>query len=347
MITLPLIATATTVVAANVLFYRWYIVFARERNITDIPNYRSAHAEPVPGGGGVGFAGTTILGMIVFLIWSGQGVSAPFLVTLAVMTVVLLVGWTDDLRGLSQAFRMGIYSLAAVAVVLFVGKFSTFYIPLIGIVQTGILGYLLAFLWIVGWLNAYNFMDGLDGMAALQAMIIALGWCIFTWKWNLPGLFALNALLLAGIGVFLVYNWSPARVFMGDGGSVFLGLIFGVMPLLADSMLDNVLAGFVVWPATLMLWPFLFDTLYTFVRRLAAGERVFVAHRSHLYQRLYRIGWSHDRVTILYSFYALLSLAGAVLFEQGGKWVRLGVAVFMLLYSLLHVLFVRRMEKKS
>lgn len=346
MITIPLIVTVTAVVAVNVLFYRWYVRFAQARNFTDVPNHRSAHEEPVPGGGGIGFGVTAIAGMAVYLLLSGQGFNMPMGTTLAVMSAVLLTGWADDFRGLPALFRFGIYSLAAVAVMLFVGHFSSFYIPFLGMLETGMVGYLLAFLWILGWLNAYNFMDGLDGMAALQAMVISFGWCVFAWKWNLPVLFALNGLLLAGSGVFLVFNWSPAKVFMGDGGSVLLGLSFGVMPLLATTLSENVLAGYVVWPAVLMLWPFLFDSFYTFVRRAAAGEDLLDPHRSHLYQRLHKIGWSHDRVTVLYAFYALLSLAAAILFEQGDRWTRLGVGIFVLTISAGHVLMVHFLEQR-
>src|SRR5690606_16101459 len=107
--------------------------------------------------------------------------------------------------------------------------------------------------------NIYNFMDGIDGIATVQAIGTSSGWMIFSALWGLPELFALNTCILTAVTVFLLFNWPPARIFMGDVGSLFLGFAFAIMPFLASSMSGFVAAGEAIWLAGLLLWPFLFD----------------------------------------------------------------------------------------
>jgi len=214
--------------------------------------------------------------------------------------VIALLGWMDDRYELSSVLRFLVQTVIAIVVLLQIEWIDQLYLPPIGFVELGILGVLLSWLWIVGTINIYNFMDGVDGIASVQAIGASAGWMSFSAWYNLPELFALNLILLAAVSVFLIFNWSPARIFMGDIGSLFLGLTYAVMPFMATHLTLAPQPGFIIWIAVLLLWPFLFDGVYTLICRAIRGENIFRAHRSHLYQRLNKAGWSHSRVSGLY-----------------------------------------------
>jgi UDP-N-acetylmuramyl pentapeptide phosphotransferase/UDP-N-acetylglucosamine-1-phosphate transferase len=175
-------------------------------------------------------------------------------------------------------------------------------LPVIGEVSLGSVGIPVTFLWIVGLINATNFMDGIDGITGAQAIIATSSWAVVGWLMRDQTVTTLSILLASSSLGFLVHNWPPARVFMGDVGSAFLGYSLSVLPLL--------IAPAPTWSAMtaiLLVWPFLFDTGFTFLRRLSRAENVFAAHRSHLYQRLIAAGYAHRPVTLLYIGLAVMS----------------------------------------
>jgi UDP-N-acetylmuramyl pentapeptide phosphotransferase/UDP-N-acetylglucosamine-1-phosphate transferase len=181
----------------------------------------------------------------------------------------------------------------------------------------GWLGLIITFFWIIWLTNAYNFMDGIDGIAGTQGLTAGIGWLLtgIFFKLEITG-FLGGVLALSNLG-FLLHNWQPAKIFMGDVGSAFLGFTFAVIPLIALNEMQNGqthLAAAAIW----LVWLFVFDTLYTFFRRLLRGEKFWLAHRSHLYQRLVITGYSHQFVTVLYGFLSVIILA-SVLF-----WLRTG-----------------------
>jgi UDP-N-acetylmuramyl pentapeptide phosphotransferase/UDP-N-acetylglucosamine-1-phosphate transferase len=167
----------------------------------------------------------------------------------------------------------------------------------------------LALLWVVGLTNAFNFMDGIDGIAACQAITAGLGWGFLALQAGVPFAAALGFLLASSSLGFLCHNWSPARVFMGDVGSLFLGFTLAMLPFLVGELSRDRSGTGLACSAVSLMWPFVFDSTFTFLRRLIKGENVFDAHRSHLYQRLVRAGWSHPAVTFLY---AVLGITGVI-----------------------------------
>lgn len=281
---------------------RWLL----SRSILDIPNQRSSHAVPTPRGGGLAVVALVLL---TALVWSAltqnwrQG-----LVFSAAGLVIAVVGWLDDVRSLPARLRFLVQGLAALLCVFGLGYFRSIDIPLLGELRLGWVGLPITILWIVGLTNAFNFMDGLDGITGGVAAAAGLGWALLSAL--TPGLRSDLAFWLAlvtaaaSIG-FLGHNWHPARIFIGDVCSTFLGFTFAVLPLLpAGGEGDALLAG------TAMLWAYILDTGLTFLRRLLQGEHVFSAHRTHLYQRLFISGIPAPRVSALY---ILLTLAGAAL----------------------------------
>lgn len=211
------------------------------------------------------------------------------------------ISWIDDLHSLPVSIRLISHSLAAVIAIVSLGYWHTIDFPVIGQIHLGIIGLPITFFWIIGLTNAYNFMDGIDGIAAGQAIIVGLWWTVYGWICGQPLLTVLSFLLTCSSIGFLAHNWPPARIFMGDVGSAFLGYTFAILPLMANvpSITDQGWNGSLL-AGVLINLPFLIDTTYTFLRRMLNGENVFRAHRSHIYQNLVKAGYSSRGVTSLY-----------------------------------------------
>jgi UDP-N-acetylmuramyl pentapeptide phosphotransferase/UDP-N-acetylglucosamine-1-phosphate transferase len=308
---------------------------ALRRNHLDVPNERSSHTAPTPRGGGaviflVLFAGLTtgaaIDGEFIFI--------APFLFGAAIISVI---SFLDDLFSLPNWLRFAIHAAAALQTIWAYGYFNSF---LPAAVNFPFFGQLVTILWIVGLTNAYNFMDGIDGIAGTQGFVAGAGWALIGFFVNQPLIMLIGGLLAAACLGFLRHNWHPARIFMGDVGSALLGYSFAVLPLLAHKRAQGswAIVGF------LLVWTFVFDTVLTFCRRALRGENIFAAHRSHLYQRLVIAGWRHDAVTLVYGFLAVFgaSLAGLLLATSNRAFLFPAAAAAGVLW-----MFVRQIEIKK
>jgi UDP-N-acetylmuramyl pentapeptide phosphotransferase/UDP-N-acetylglucosamine-1-phosphate transferase len=252
----------------------------------DTPNARSNHKAPVPRGGGIAMIGTIAAAWIG--LWA-IGVLPPASLAIAAdMLALAVVSWIDDRRGLSPAVRL-LAQFAAVAAGVWVlpqGAVFQDWLPF------GLERAAMAVVW-VWFLNLFNFMDGIDGIAGSEAVAIGAGLVLvlsFGGARDI-GIAAPAAAIAAAALGFLVWNWAPARIFMGDVGSVPLGYVLGY--LLCRLAIDG------WWKAALILPAyFVADATLTLLRRLARGERVWQAHREHFYQRAVRRGLSHDAVVL-------------------------------------------------
>ena len=290
---------------------RW----ALRSNMLDIPNERSSHTQPRPRGGGLAIVAISLIGLIIIWILRPAWSWLTLIVYVAGAILIAVVSFIDDAHSLSNRVRFAAHSLSALLVIVFIGYWSRVPLPVLGILNLGWLGAVITFLWIVGMINAYNFMDGIDGLAGGQAVVAGLGWTILGWSDNQPLVVALGLLLAASSLGFLGHNWSPARIFMGDVGSAFLGYTFAVLPIIAAQHEPRLtLAG------VLLVWPFIFDTVFTFLRRLVNHENIFTAHRSHLYQRLVATGLSHKGVASLYIGLAIIGLVCSVALVMNWRW---------------------------
>ncbi|HQF39924.1 MAG TPA: glycosyltransferase family 4 protein [Opitutaceae bacterium] len=234
---------------------------------------------------------------------------SAILVVLAAALFIAAISLRDDFRSLGAGLRFACHFAAAGAVVWAVGAFDRLGVPLAGEYPLGtVAGTGLTLLWIVGLTNVYNFMDGIDGIAGVQGVVAGLGWAVAGACLGAPTAALLGVVLAGGCAGFLVHNWSPAKIFMGDVGSAFLGFLFAVVPLVAVREAPEFAAR---WPvfAALAVWPFVGDGFLTFVRRLLKREKVWEAHRSHLYQRLVLTGWKHRLVSELYAGWAAAMVA--------------------------------------
>jgi Fuc2NAc and GlcNAc transferase len=283
------------------LVRRW----ALERAMLDRPGVRSAHMVPTPRGGGLAIA-AVILGSTVLL-----GIArlvAPDVVIALVGggVVVTASGWLDDLRGLTPAIRAAAHSIAAVWAVFWLGGLPRLELGFAE-ASLGPAGFLLGIVGIVWSINLYNFMDGIDGLAAVEAVTVGLAAGTLLFALGETDLALLGFLTAGASAGFLVWNWPPARIFMGDVGSGLLGFIFPVLALASENRGSLPIA---VW--IILLGVFVLDSTITLVRRALKGEPVHQAHARHAYQRATRFYGSHTRVTA--SVLVLnVALAGAAL----------------------------------
>jgi len=290
----------------------WRRVAERQR-ILDVPNHRSLHRVPTPRGGGV-LIPIVIVGALLASdeAWQRWCASGVWLLTASVLAIAAVSLW-DDLSSAPTWLKLVIHVATAGVAIAVIGYPSTLPVPILGTVDVGIVGLPLALLWLVGLTNAYNFMDGIDGLAGMQAAVAGAGWMLIGSLAGVPLLGLLGSLILGAALGFLVHNWSPARVFMGDVGSASLGFVFAVMTLIGGTSDVSLLAT-----GALLVWPFVFDTGLTLCRRLVHREPVFTAHRTHLYQRLVVAGYNHRSVSIAYAGLAAVGVACAVLIARDG-----------------------------
>ncbi len=282
--------------------------FAIGRNLLDVPNARSSHEIPTPRLGGLA---------VIAGVWS----AAPFIeggfLLLAAATFAGLVGMLDDVFDLRFWMKA-----AGQAVVAFV--FLLFLPPPLWVAAGPLwpLALLFGVVWVVAVVNAYNFMDGIDGIAGGTAILNALFLSALVGSSSTSGFGAGLAALGAAAAGFLVWNVSPARIFLGDSGSHFVGFFLGAVALYAEPVGGNPYLSFVV--VAVVFAPFLFDTAFTLVRRARAGKNIFDAHREHIYQRITPDPAKHRQVSNVY--YALAALSGlAALLAAGGTPLRLSL----------------------
>lgn len=281
------------------------ILLATRLQLVDVPSRRSAHALPTARGGGMPLVVTCCLASIaVCLRWPAYAFPVAMGIILP-SAVIAAVGFWDDIRPLRATLRLVIQIGVAALVVGVLGPVEQLEVSGIGAIEFGWLAWPLSILWVVGWINAYNFMDGSDGMAALGAVAVAAGFVAITFTIGDFPTVLLASFAGAAAAGFLVYNWSPARVFMGDVGSAFLGAFFAAVMLLDASGTSD--RAFL--PMAMAAWPYIYDPFLTVIRRVWAGHNPLVPHREFLFHRLVRAGVSHSTVAVVY---ALLAGVGAL-----------------------------------
>jgi UDP-N-acetylmuramyl pentapeptide phosphotransferase/UDP-N-acetylglucosamine-1-phosphate transferase len=315
---------------------RWTVL----HNLLDFPNERSSHIIPTPRGGGLALVIVTIIsiGLLYFIgpRSSVNGLSSIFLGAILVAGVSL---W-DDFHPLPYWIRLLVHLVVAGIVVIEVGYWRVFYLPFIGAIYLGWTGLPVTIFWVVGMINAYNFMDGVDGIAGGQGVIAGLGWAVFGMLSGQSFIASVGVVLAASCLGFLGHNWPPAKIFMGDVGSTFLGYTFAVLPVVAgqhDTQLSFI--------GVLLVWPFIFDTAATFLRRLVHNENIFSAHLSHFYQRLVATGFSHKKIASLYIGLSIISLGCSTALFMKWHWADNLVVLIMVTMSLSLWLGTRRRER--
>lgn len=279
-------------------------VMARRRQLLDYPNERSSHSNAVPRMGGAAFGLVILIWAVALLLWFNEG-TVPIWAALFAGTGIYLLGVADDFFSLPSVIRLVVQGALAAGLLATMGG----RMPVLAGIPNSLVWATL-WLWLVGLTNAYNFMDGIDGIGGLQAVVAGAYWMFASGGTRSPVGIIGGCIACAASG-FLWLNWRPAKIFMGDAGSTLLGFLFAALPLLAGMEKQGQLEKWKeVAAAALVVSPFLLDTCATFIRRIYKRENIIEAHRSHLYQRLVDKGHSHQFVSVLYG---VLSAIGAAL----------------------------------
>lgn len=285
--------------------------YANKKAIFDIPNERSSHVIPVPRGGGLAIIIVFYTGLIYFQ----ESIDSKLFYALLCAIPIALISFMDDIVTLSSKIRFFVQSASAWMALYFLGGVSSIDFILFEL-HGGWLN-LIAFFTIIWLTNLYNFLDGIDGYAGSEAVMVGLG--LFVFFHNPLGL----VIVAASLG-FLIFNWNKASIFMGDVGSATLGFIFAVFVFY-----DTGGGSIYIWLILLSL--FWFDATLTLIRRYRNGETITQAHKKHAYQRLTQSGWSHSRVVLFSIVFNLMFFV--LLYFMENIWV-----VFMLNIIVLYVI---------
>jgi Fuc2NAc and GlcNAc transferase len=286
-------------------------------HLLDIPNERSSHSHPTPRGGGLGFVLSFLITSTAYTWNLAPDLSTKTDINLNHLWLSVLplafISLLDDHNHIPAWLRYIVQVISASLVVSFFGIFPQPWLTNLGPIGVTI-AILLTLLAITALINFYNFMDGLDGLVA-GITIIQLSFIAFMGNqplWLLP---------IAAIGGFLWWNWPPAKIFMGDVGSTFLGVLTAIALLNYAHNHSPSQA----WSALTLTLPIVGDATYTLICRLRRGENIFKSHRTHLYQRLQKSGWSHSQVTISYMLFTSTIALSLYLFGNMGFWVNLAI----------------------
>ena len=333
-------------IALTIIAYVVTWAMARFVRIMDEPNHRSSHVKAVPRAGGVSVVITFYIGIcITWLLGEFEGVQASLLIGFLFSTfLIAAISLIDDITDQSALVKL-VTQMIAVVIVLSLGiTLDEIAIPVVGYVDLGVVGYVISFFWILGLTNSFNFMDGLDGLAGGVTAIAGLFFLIITFTEGSSFVYIISYSLLAGALGFLFLNFPPAKIILGDVGAAFLGFVFAVLAIIATRY-DESRTSFLVIP--LLTFNLIYDTSYTFIRRLAQGKNVLEAHREHLYQLMNRSGFSHMEVVL--TQYCMVFMQGL-----GALWIvnipgneRMLVFIPFLVFQLAYTWQVRKKAQKS
>lgn len=312
--------------AGTVLALRRVLPWLLRRQILDRPNDRSSHKVPTPRGGGL--ATTPVITGLLLVLALHLG-SLPLGLLAGGALALLAISWVDDRRGLPALPR---FLTHAAAIAVFLVALPVSATVLGGLVSVAFERVLLG----LGWLwfvNLTNFMDGIDGITGVETASLGLGVALVATVGGTPhaSVVVPAGVMVAAVGAaFLTFNWHPARLFLGDSGSVPFGLVLGGLLLLLA--LDGQLAAALILPAY-----YLADATITLGRRALRGEKVWQAHRQHFYQRAVQGGRRHDQVSLVIAAGNAGLVGAALLAASGSLWLGVGsgVAVIVALLTLL------------
>lgn len=260
--------------------------YTLNKKLIDIPNERSSHTVPTPRGGGLSIIIVFFISTYFFVPLSND----IFYTLVGAGALIGVIGLWDDHNHIPAKWRMLTHFSAATWVLFWLGGLPTFQFfgMVINLSWVGLVVVAFALVWL---LNLFNFMDGIDGIAASEAIFVSTAGAYLAWLSGLESLSFICIILAASTMGFLILNWPPAKIFMGDVGSAFLGLMLGIIVYI------GILKGMSLWPWLILLAVFLIDSGVTLLRRVLKGEKWYEAHCSHAYQHA-ASKWGHKKVTM-------------------------------------------------
>ena len=318
----------------------------------DHPNVRSLHTKPTPRSGGVAIFASALIGFGVVAVgfavvppstgFLPKGFASGSIWIFSSIVLVTTVSFLDDRVGLPIGLRFAVQAIAAVIVVWGVGlTLPSIPIPAIKTVVLGGLAVPVSLLFLLWMTNLYNFMDGMDGFAGGMTTLGFGFLAYFGWRAGHPFMMLTATIIAMSALGFLFHNFPPARIFMGDVGSIPLGFTGGTLMLLGlrDGLFD-------FWVPILIFSPFILDATVTVLRRAWQRQKIWEAHRDHYYQRLVLIGWSHRQAVL--AEYGVMALCGglAVLYHDASEEWRLIILGFWGVLFLSLALAVKGVEQR-
>ena len=305
--------------------------YALASKLIDVPNSRSSHVTPTPRGGGVAIV-LAFVGALAWMLSSGSISNSWGWGLLVSGLGVAILGFLDDHGHIAARWRLLGHLSAAIFILLMTGGLPP--LEFFGTtLELGWLGHVLAVFFLVWMLNLYNFMDGIDGIASVEAIGVCVSAALLYWLTGHAQSAGTPMMLAFAVAGFLIWNFPPARIFMGDAGSGFLGLIIAALAIQASWLEPSLF-----WCWLILLGVFIVDASFTLMRRIARGEKVYEAHRSHGYQFASRRHGRHRPVTLgVVAINTLWLLPMAVIVAQG--WID-GFSGLLMAYAPLLVLAV-------
>lgn len=300
--------------------------YALSHRIIDVPNERSSHSLPTPRGGGVAIVISYLLSLPV--LFANDFITFASLIAYLVSgATVALLGFADDHGHIGARWRLLGHFGAAVWGLYWLHGLPSLALPW-GVVDFGVFGQLVALVYLVWMLNLYNFMDGINGLAACEAIFVCLAASFFYWQLDIDSIIWGPLILSSAVIGFLGWNFPVARIFMGDAGSGFLGLMLALFAVQAAWVSPELF-----WSWIILLGVFVVDATWTLIFRLCRGEKAYQAHRSHAYQVAARFYASHTKVTLavmIINVLWLLPIASWVAFTNGNGLAGVVLAYFPL-----------------
>jgi UDP-N-acetylmuramyl pentapeptide phosphotransferase/UDP-N-acetylglucosamine-1-phosphate transferase len=313
------------------------------------PNERTLHSMPTPQTGGLAVVGSVVVSLLLAASLLAitqpskavlpKGVASGSIWIVLSMLLIFVVSFIDDCVGLPAVLRLGVQAISACIIIEGVGlTLSSIPIPGRPNVSLGIAAIPVSVLILLWMANLYNFMDGMDGFAGGMTFFGFGFLAYFGWQAHFPVMFIIAAFVAMSALGFLTHNFPPARIFMGDAGSITIGFLAGTLMILG--VRDGI---FELWVPVMIFSPFIVDATVTLIRRALRRKKIWEAHREHYYQRLVMSGWSHRR-TVLAEYVVMILCGGlAVLYHHSTDKMQLLIlgiwaGMFILLGSLVHKL---------
>ena len=297
-----------SIIIFSIINYCLFVIYkdyCTSSKLLDIPNKRSSHTIATPKGAGIVFSITSI----IFIIYIFKYYYILILIPL------LIIGFIDDLKGASRISRLFVQIFTCFIIVYNSNLFQYFSL------SNGLFENVLFFIFLVtgsvGIINFFNFSDGIDGLVASSAGIYLI----------LIGFYINPIFLVIGVSlfIFLIFNWFPAKLFMGDSGSTFIGAVVVISALSKNNALDSL-------ASLLMIAPIIMDPFFCIIRRFLSKQNIFMAHKNHLYQRLHQSGWKHSYITLIYSVSTLLLSLTFIILGLSFGTILLSIIFFVGLY---------------
>jgi UDP-GlcNAc:undecaprenyl-phosphate GlcNAc-1-phosphate transferase len=298
-------------------------------NIPDLPNHRSSHTQATPKSGGLAIAAVFCPALLVVgLVGDANGAGGTELVVFGIIaSLVAVLFLLDDISSFTALQKLLGQSVAALTFVVVVGHVDRLWFPGLGMLEFGFWGYPLTILWIVGFMNTFNCLDGVHGLAGGGALVAALFLALIAYISGATLVFACCLLLFATTLGFFIFNFPSGSIFMGDVGSQFLGFVFAGLAVLGAAAEPGRISFYVV---PILFFGFIFDFALTVLVRFAQGQDILRPHREHLFQICHRLGLSPLRICSIYLGLFLLNGSAAMLAQWGEPWQRLYLVLLLL-----------------